>query len=61
MIDSCTDCEISNHNHPRGHYCPYYAMVIRDPRELIKTCDLRGVWVFPKKEKKDEGSNSVEY
>lgn len=54
MISTCVDCEISNHEHPRGHYCPYYAMVIKNPEELAKTCDLRDLWITSRKEKKDE-------
>jgi hypothetical protein len=54
MISTCVDCEISNLEHPRGHYCPYYAVVIKNPEELAKTCDLRDLWVTLKKEASDD-------
>jgi hypothetical protein len=29
-------------------------MVIKNPEELAKTCDLRDLWITSRKEKKDE-------
>lgn len=54
MINTCVACEISNHDHPRGHYCPYYDVAIKNPEELAKNCDLQGGLVFNKKKEEEK-------